>query len=349
MSESKEEKKVDKKDLYFGFLPKAEVPKFIENFKKALGEGKKEGEKKVVEVKVNGTNDDPKGIAFQLGSFGEKDYNLLVDESQPYMKDALLVFTLSIGVGDPSVVPVLQQTFEGFKPMILEMPIFKKHPEKYQFFFRNKDNRVYLDIVTSEGKFLKPILDLNLNPRDFHNFELALKTEFTPEDAFKCSTQELLIKALSFLFLIRGESNDVKFILQAAIKALKEVKLDIQKYQDKLNEYIGFFDFLNSFIEMKFSFQFNAKELSSNGVVASELSEGNDVNKQIEEFKTMAKTQGKEMVVPMLESMQMLDLVKGINIDEISISISLPKYKSGVRQLIKLPEITKVIHELFFN
>ena len=107
MSEKKEEKKVDKKDLYFGFLPKTEVPKFIENFKKGLGEGKKEGEKKLVEVKINGTNDDPKGIAFELGSFGEKDYNLMIDDSQPYMKDALLVFTLSIGVGDPSVVPAI--------------------------------------------------------------------------------------------------------------------------------------------------------------------------------------------------------------------------------------------------
>ena len=347
MSEKKEEKKVDKKDLYFGFLPKTEVPKFIENFKKGLGEGKKEGEKKLVEVKINGTNDDPKGIAFELGSFGEKDYNLMIDDSQPYMKDALLVFTLSIGVGDPSVVPAIQQTFEGFKPMILEMPIFKKHPEKYQFHFRNKDNRVYLDIVTSEGKFLKPILDLNLNPRDYHNFEIAAKTEFTPEDAFKLTPTDMIMKALSFLFLIRGESKDVKFIIQAAIKALKEVKLDIQKYQDKLNQYVGFLDFLNSFVEMKFNFQFNAKE--SSGIVSNELSEGNDVNKQIEEFKTMAKTQGKEMVVPMLESMQMLDLVKGINIDEIFVSVSLPKYKSGVRQLIKLPEITKVIHELFFN
>ena len=71
--------------VYLGFLPKEEIGKCIENFKKALADGEKAGDKKGFELEIKGTNEEPKGVSFETYSITKDNYKNFVDESKDYM------------------------------------------------------------------------------------------------------------------------------------------------------------------------------------------------------------------------------------------------------------------------
>ena len=50
-----------------------------------------------------------------------------------------------------------------------------------------------------------------------------------------------------------------------------------------------------------------------------------------------------EMIAPMINSLQMTDTVKGMDLDTISISLGVPKYKHGYAISLKIPGISKVL------
>ena len=119
-----------KPKLYFGCLPKEEVGKSIENFKKALAEGKKEDDKKSFELRIKGTKDEPKGVSFETYSVTKNNYKNFVDAGKDYMKESLSVFTITVNAKDEAGVKVLEEFFNKFvQPFVQELPFVKKHPE----------------------------------------------------------------------------------------------------------------------------------------------------------------------------------------------------------------------------
>ena len=56
-----------------------------------------------------------------------------------------------------------------------------------------------------------------------------------------------------------------------------------------------------------------------------------------------------QMIIPMLTQFVMPDTVKAIDLDCISISLGVPKYKTGYAISIKLPGLSKVFGDMLAN
>ena len=335
--------------VYFGCLPKAEVVKCIENFKKALGDGKKEEDKKKFEIEIKGTTEEPKGISFETYSIRKDNYNNFVDASKDYMKDALTVCTVSINAKDEAGVKVLEDIFTKFgEPFIKELKFYKKHPENYQIHFRTSGNKVSVDLLSVKGEFLQPLLDLGLSVSDFHSFKASFKSEFRPDEFFTASIEDLALKALQLLLSVKSESTNLRYILTAIISALKEVKLSNAKFQSKLEKHVEKLSVLNAFVSFVLNLEFDAKELCGAGLAASKV-KGFDVNAMFEALRAGAVAFIEGKVVPKLKELALVDTAKASDIDEIAISVTIPRYENGLAHVIKLPGFSKAFSDKFLQ
>ncbi len=338
-----------KPKVYFGCLPKEEIPKFIESFKKALAEGQKTDDKKSFEVEVRGTKEkDPKGVAFETFSVTKDNYAGYVDAGKDYMGKALCLFSVTVNAKDEASVKTLEALFEKMKPMFENLEFVKKHPGKVEIHFRTSGKKVTVDFVTVDGEFLKPLLDLGINVSDFHNFHCSFKSEFCPDDFFKLPVEELSLKALQLVLSIKGGSSGAKYILTALIKALKEIKLSNEKFQKKLDKHVEKLSGINAFLSFAMNFEFDAKELCGEGLKASKMFlKGIDINEKFGQFKTMVETLGAQMIKPTLEKYQLVDSAKATDVDEITLSLVFPKYQNGIAHTVKLPGVSKAFNDKF--
>lgn len=335
MADKPKKEKV-KEDCYLGCIPKTEVPKFIDNLKDALGKSSKTGDEKEFTFEVRGTKDEPKGVSLEMYSVNKTNFDKFLDKKQPYMAKALSVLSFSVGIKNKDNVKVLTDLWEKFKPLVMEHPRVKKHPNKFEFHIRSTDTRVFLDVVNVEGKFLQPLLDLNLDITEFHKFNFSLKSEFRPDEFFTAPVEELALKGLQLVLSCKGESKNSKYLVSALADALKKVKLSNNKYQKKLDKTLSFLNFINAFVASRLKFEFNAKELCQTGLEVSKDKSGQDVNQVFAGFRGMVEAGGAQ-VKPMLEQHGLLEAAKLVNIDEITICTSIPKYENGGAIVVSLP------------
>ena len=57
----------------------------------------------------------------------------------------------------------------------------------------------------------------------------------------------------------------------------------------------------------------------------------------------------KQMIVPMISNFALEEKVKAIDLDKISISLSVPNYKNGLALSLKIPGLSKVLDEMLEN
>lgn len=332
-------------NCYFGCLPKDQVPKVIEGLKAALEKGSKTGDKKSLDFSIRGTKTEPTGISIESYSITPQLYTKFIDDSKDYMGKALHVVSLSIGAKDENSVKVLEDLLVKLTPMIKELPWMKKHPDKYQFFFRSSENRVFIDVINTEGKFLQPLLDLNINATDFHEFSGHFKTELKPGDLYDCKAEEMAEKFFKFVVEAKSTGKNSKYLLIATIEALKVIKLTDKKHQDKLNKILQYLSFLNAFVSAESKFEFDSKELCGTGFNIF----GDNINGMLQALTMSMEQSCQNFLIPTLEQMQLMDAAKSADIDEISIVGVTPKYKNGGALVIKLPGFTKVFNDKFLT
>ncbi len=335
--------------VYLGFLPKEEIGKCVENFKKALAEGQKSGDKKGFELEIKGTNEEPKGVSFETYSICKDTYKNFVDESKDYMAKALTVFTVSINAKDEAGVKVLEELFTKFvEPFVKELPFFKKHPENYEVKFRTEGKKVSVDLIKVKGEFLQPLLDLGLDISEFHNFKASFKSEFVPEQFFTLPSEELALKVVQLILSIKGESTNARYILTALIKALKEVKLANAKFQTKLDKHVEKLSALNAFVSFCLNFEFDSKELMGAGLAACKM-KGFDINAMLEMARTFVTGTIESKVLPKLKELGLIETAKASDIDEVVFSFVVPKYANGIAHVIKLPGFSKAFSDKFLK
>ena len=119
-AEKKEQPKGPK--VYFKFLPKEEVFKFIEGFKKALSEVPKSDEKKSIDFEIKGTNEDLKGISIEAKNIEKGQFKDLFDAAQEYIQKALCIISISFKANDEASVKTLE---ELFKKMVISVSLLE--------------------------------------------------------------------------------------------------------------------------------------------------------------------------------------------------------------------------------
>jgi len=345
------DKAADKKDFYFGIVPKEAIKPFFEDVKKNLAEIPKEGEKKNFKFEITGTKEEPKGISSETFSVTKENYANFFDDSKDYMKDIASVCSISISANDEASVAVLEGLFNQFKPVIDEIPQVKKKISegKVAYFYRAAGTKLFIDVVTKEGKIINPLLDMNIDFKEFQTFKASFKTDFVPSDFFNCSIEQIAEKFLKLVLCIEGETTNGKYLALSILKALEKVKLPNEKFQKKLQKAVTFLHFIVAFVQANFLLEFAPKEVSQNILTNAlkEIFQTEDVNAQFEGMKVMAEQLGGQMIKPTLENMQMLDAAKAANIDEISLAWATPKYQGGIAHVVKLPGVTIMINEKF--
>ena len=345
------DKAADKKDFYLGVVPKEAIGPFFDDVKKNLAETPKEGEKKNFLFEITGSKDEPKGISSETYSITKDNYPNFFDDSKDYMKDIASVCTVSISAKDEASASVLEGLFNQFKPVIDEIPLIKKKVTdgKMAYYYRASGTKINIDIVTKEGKIINPLLDMNIDFKEYQTFKASFKTDFVPSDFFDCSIEQIAEKALKLILSIKGETTNGKYLALSILKALEKVKLPNEKFQKKLQKAVTFLHFIVAFVQANFLVEFAPKEVSQNILTNAlkEIFQTDDVNSQFDGMKMMAEQLGSQMIKPTLESMQMLDAAKAANIDELVIAWATPKYQGGVAHVVKLPGVTEMINTKF--
>ena len=337
-----------KPKLYFGIVPKEELPGFLDRLKKALADGQKSGDKKELEIEVRGSKEDPKGFSIENFTVDKTKFADFFDPNADHTKKALVLATLNLEVKEAKDVDAAKAAFEMVKPMVMELPPVKAKPGKYELHFRSNGTKVAIDFISVEGKILQPLLDLGIDLAEFHKFYFALKTgadlgKIYAEGANP--SDELITELLNVLVSVKSSGENVKYLASALVTALKDVKLNNEKYQKKLEKMLGFLNLVNAFISGSVKFEYDAKVLKGEGE-KSVPGGAEGFKRQLSGFHGQATVGGQQMAKPMLEGFGLLDTIKLLNLDSISLAAGVPKYQNGVALVLKLPGLTKVLEEL---
>ena len=344
------DKNKEKEGYYFGIIPKDEFPKFIERLKSALEKvDNKKGDKKYFEFEIRGTKEEQSGLTLEIFSFDENKYEEFIDEDLEYIKNPLYCISLNLTAKEESGVEKLKELFNNFKPMLESIPVLK---DKVEFFFRNKDNQVFFDLVVKEGKLIKALLDLGIDLTEYRKFNIALMTGINIYDLLHEDDPDLIfIEILSLIFYIRAETDNCRYLLIALSEALKDVKIDNEKIQKKFDKFINFLRLINSFIRNKFKIEYDAKILAGKEIKNGGINDGDEKKhkEKIIGFRQIFFGMFQTMGIPILQSFNLTDAIKSTDLDNISVSLTVPKYKNGLVLSLKIPELSKTLDELIDN
>ena len=224
-----------KNDYYFQIIPEDQFTKFIESFKNALSKAKIKKEKKLCEFEFRTTKEDLKeATTLEIFTFNKAGYFDYFDQQKEYFKNSLCSFSLNLEVKEEAGINILKNKFEEvLKPMFDGIPFTKKY--ELEIFFRNKDKQVSIDIISKKWAFVEGLLDLGIDITEYHKFNLILKLGINLFEILELKEDINIIceKVLSLIFSIKSETNNIKYILNALIEALKIINLNDAKKQKK--------------------------------------------------------------------------------------------------------------------
>ena len=339
------QKQGEKSNYYFKIIPKEEFPKFMERLKTALAKTEnKKGEKKSIDFEIRGTKEDLNGLSLEIFSFDKTKCADFMDVEQEHIKSALYCASLTVNVKTDEDAAKLNIASLMFKPMFESIPFLKG---KFELFFRNKGTRCSFDVVAKEGKLVKSLIDLGIDPSEYHKFNFSLKSGIDLGELFDPNADQTknFAKICAVIFSIKSETDNVRYLSGALAEALKDVKLNDEEIQKKFNKCVGYLNFINSFITAKLRLEYDPNVLAGEGAKEAEKISGGAENLKYQikgaQDAVMGMSQG--MIAPMINSLQMTDTVKGMDLDTISISLGVPTYKHGYAISLKIPGISKVL------
>ena len=340
-------KPAEKKNVYWGIIPKDEFPKFMERLKEALGKtDNKKGDKKSFEFEVRGSKEDLNGLALEIFSFDKTRCGEFLDVTQEHIKNALYCASLNLEVNKPEDAKVLEGSFATLKNLFDNSPFVK---DKFDLHLRTKDKQVSFDVVAKDGKLVGALMDLGIDFSEYHKFNFALKSGINLAEIFDPKADQIanLIKICSVIFSIKSETENVKYLAGALSEALKDIKLNDEQLQPKFNKFVGFINFINSFIGFKCNMEYDAKVLAGEGAKEAEKASGgaDGLKARVAGSQQMAMGMG-QMLIGMLTTFGIIDAAKVLNLDSISISIGVPKYQNGYAISIKVPGLTQVFGQM---
>ena len=341
-------KKEDKPGYYFKIIPKEEFPKFMERLKEALKKtDNKKGDKKSFEFSFSGSKEDLKGCSFEIFSFDKSRCEEFLDVTQPHIQNGLYCASLNLSVKEEADVDKLKEVFNQFLPMLTAIPQLK---DKIDFNIRSKGKQVSFDAVAKDGKLVKAILDLGLDFTEFHKFNFALKSGVNLAEIFDPNADPTanFVKICSIIFSIKSETENVRYLCTALGEALKDVKLNDEKIQKKFDKFVGYLNFINSFIGAKLKLEYDANVLAGEGAKEAEKATGGAEGLKTKIVGTQQAAMGfvQGVIVPMLATFGMTDTAKVLNLDYISISLGVPSKQNGYAISLTLPGITKVLNDI---
>ena len=153
----------------------------MERLKAALDKkDNKKNEKKSLNLEVRGSKEDLKGLALEIFSFDKDKYAKFMDVTKKHFQNDLYCPSLNLNVKTEADVEKMKFLYKQLKQM-LDINL----KGKFELFFRNEGTKVSFDVVAKEGKLVKALIDLGINPSEYHKFNFALKSGIDLAELFK--------------------------------------------------------------------------------------------------------------------------------------------------------------------
>ena len=176
-------------------------------------------------------------------------------------------------------------------------------------------------------------MDLGIDLSKYHKFNFVLKTGINLKEILDQNVDKTakFVKACSILFSIKSETDNAKYLTDSLGEALKDLKLNDEKTQKKLDKFIEFINFINSFIGFKCEMEYDAKVLAEKG--------DKEAEKTIYNLAALIPV----LIVQLIEALGWSELFSLFTYDSISINIGVPKYQNGYSISIKIPGLTHAL------
>lgn len=337
-----------KSNYYLKIIPKEEFPKFMERLQAALKKtDNKKGDKKFMDFEIRGAKEDLNGLAFEIFSYDKSKCAEFMDVTQENIKQSLYCISLNLNVKTEADVPKLNEAFLKLQDMFGNSPYIKG---KFEFSFRSKDKRVSFDLLAKDGKLVKAFMDLGIDITEYHKFNFALKSGINLFEIFnpKADPTSNLVKIASIIFSVKSETDNVRYLCEALAEALKDVKLNDKEIQLKFDKFVGYLNFVNSFVGVKFNLEYDAKVLAGEGTKEAEKQVGGSEGLKQKIVGTQVAAMGmvQGLILPMINDFGMIDTVKCLDLDSISISLGVPKFQCGYAISLKIPGLTQLFDSL---
>ena len=305
---------------------------FIKEFKSALQSVEKQNEKKEVDITVKG-GDDFSGISAETFSITKDRYNEYITEEKDYMKDAVSIMTIKINAKDVSSLPTLQSLIESKKDMLKGIKFIQEKGNKITIHTRISGTSIFVDAVFKDELINKGLQEIEIDFGEFHTLAAAFKTGFKPGEFFDLSFDELPIIILNIFISVKGTLTNGRYFGTALLKALETVHVTNEIIQKKIKKVKLLITTMNAFNKLNFNFEYYPKQLLVASIPAiKHITYGKEPSEELEEFKIMVTQLGEPFVKPVLEELQLLELIKIINFDEITVSI-VPSFQKWTRSL----------------
>ena len=214
----------EKEDYYFKIIPKEQWQDFINNFKNALLKSEKKKENKSCEFEIRTTKEDLKeACVFEIFTFDKARYFDYFDEQKDYFQNSSFSISLNLEAKEEKIVNEVEKYFKSF---------FAKKKKQFEIFSRNKGKQVSIDFISKKSSpILEDLLGLGIDLTEYHKFNLTIKSGLNIIKLFDQieDINTILEKIYSLIFSIKSETNNIKYIMNALIEALKNIKFDNEK------------------------------------------------------------------------------------------------------------------------
>ena len=291
----------------------------------------KNGKKITFECEIRGTKEDLNGASLEISIFDKTKCTEFMDINLDHNNKDVYFATLNLEVKEENFIPKIKELFNCLFDFIKDS--FDKNSFPFELKFRNNSKQLFIYIVCNDEELAKVLLDLGNNIYEYFKFNLALKSEINLNEV---DNDEIDVsKICAFLFSVKTETNNVKYLLEAICKTLKDVKIGNIKIFDKL---LGYLDLVNLSLGAKIKLEYDSKVLveeyvkKRGGRERVKISDVNYVNYAM-------------LVLPILNGLvksENFNIFDAINCDVARIILGDQRYQNWYELSIKIPGLTNI-------
>jgi hypothetical protein len=265
-------------------------------------------------------------------------------------------FSIEIGLKDPSLFPTIVTTLNMFKEMAKEMVPQAKLAFRMglDIQFRLAENRFFIDVVVGGliamgvGRFLQ---HFNIDHVKFSsNKGICFQTQFSPIMLLTKTLEELIKNFCHVSFKGNAEIFNIKALSEVVNKLIEAKILPLRENQAK-----GIHILFNAVQVLKsvgFDLKFDANDLYTGIIETINAINPNGIQKasqKLSEGQMMGEgflEQGKAMTMMIADY---IDIIKSINLDDISLHLNINFARLGFKKFISLPGLTQFINDKFLS
>lgn len=222
-----EENKIEKKDLvpyyvYYDIYLKKIKPNEKNYNINFLNPTNPPGEKKQISLEILTTKKvEHVNSSIEIGKLSPDKYEKFFDKGESFDKNIISVFSINFKVKEKKSVEKIKELVDIFNYWKPVLSFKQRNPELSSINLRiNDDTKVFIDVIDLDIKPLELYFGINSIPNNFYNLLFSFQSEMNIDDIYKLTVNEVISKWSNFILKFKGESNNIKHLINCLISIL---------------------------------------------------------------------------------------------------------------------------------